>query len=803
MVAPVQRLASDDLGSAVHTNLLSHLPGPFGGGAMQTSVPLAADGRIDVNWTTRRPLLLVSLKTPLGSESVRITPALDPAVPGAAVLAKATFAPYSEQGAAVLVHAPQTAVDVDVVAGFIVRITAERIDEDGTVTAVAGAALQALVEATVLEGTLARLLFVCEYEHARLRRMARELLAMRTLATARRDALDRMGADVGAERFRDEIAFDAASKEIVTRLRMVGGIPGAEPDADYARRLRLYRPFRLRTRRSLVDLLNGPGTDADPNAGLFSGIQGGHRFRVLEADNRIAVALHLIEVGPAGPRVNFLAQIRQDRLIWPSNTPAANTVHSTRFLPQKTRTEINQLRASLRQSFAFAASAAIAPHLVRTLDRAGRLGRALGFAKVWAVTRAQDGAAGSRYELGLGVDVTPPTAAEADDLRTRMLDPNQALPADAELAALVRNARSGTVPAVADDPELAWFWRLCGVQTVHRVDAATLFLSHFPMFGLVLSGATQTATGVGLPLEARYHAPGDPGKNVVLANGLAAAAAAWAADGGAAWTVLSDAQAQARWGLVPVHAPGDPANAVLAGAGLPVVTDPAPAVAALNQLPPELIETVRLDAAQAAQITAGQPAAIAPLAALAGHLRDNGMASVLPLIGAGNEVLLVVGVIGLPEAGINLNERRATGFRWYATPVGASGGAGAAAPGIEIKAIGSRTLFIARAPGVYVAVAVGYARTGLTDPYEFRVELPDKAVLSITEYEFLMNLLGVSHPIGVEINTFSIRREHVDLDGDGIADPLSPAVFRTFRAFQRRRLRGAYDVDPDPGSPVS
>jgi hypothetical protein len=107
--------------------------------------------------------------------------------------------------------------------------------------------------------------------------------------------------------------------------------------------------------------------------------------------------------------------------------------------------------------------------------------------------------------------------------------------------------------------------------------------------------------------------------------------------------------------------------------------------------------------------------------------------------------------------------------------------------------VGSRTTWTPASPGgspgPAAIIALGYARRGLTDPYEYRVELPDAARLTIRQYEYLMNVLQHSFPIGVEINTFSIRQDHVDLDGDGLADALPPALFRSFRQF-RRRERG-------------
>ncbi len=150
------------------------------------------------------------------------------------------------------------------------------------------------------------------------------------------------------------------------------------------------------------------------------------------------------------------------------------------------------------------------------------------------------------------------------------------------------------------------------------------------------------------------------------------------------------------------------------------------------------------------------------------------------------DVLLVVSVIGLPEAGINLSERRATGFRWYVVPIQGPGG--------EVQPVGSRSAFVVRAQGLAALVAIGYARRGNVDPYEYRVDLPDGTLLTVQQYEFLMNVLDHTYPMGVEVNTFDIRHHHVDLDGDGVADPLPPTISRTYRQFVRLRQRGEVGV---------
>jgi hypothetical protein len=152
-------------------------------------------------------------------------------------------------------------------------------------------------------------------------------------------------------------------------------------------------------------------------------------------------------------------------------------------------------------------------------------------------------------------------------------------------------------------------------------------------------------------------------------------------------------------------------------------------------------------------------------------------------------VLLVVGAMPLPVAGINLFEQLSSSFRWYVVPL-----QGAPA---EVRAVGSTTEVVPSGEGLFAVVALGYARRGLTDPYEFRVELPPDALLTLEQYEFLMNLLDHVYPAGVRVNTWTIRQNHVDLKGDGKVYTLDPAISRTYRAFRRRRHRGERSVTLD------
>jgi hypothetical protein len=55
-----------------------------------------------------------------------------------------------------------------------------------------------------------------------------------------------------------------------------------------------------------------------------------------------------------------------------------------------------------------------------------------------------------------------------------------------------------------------------------------------------------------------------------------------------------------------------------------------------------------------------------------------------------------------------------------------------------------------------------------------------------------MNLLDQATPAGVQTNTFRLRHGHVDLDGDGVPEALSPSAARTFRQFRLRSGPGHF-----------
>ena len=807
--------------SASHRNQIQHLTAPFAAGAVNTRVAISNAGLIDVTQfpdeLLREPLILITLTKAIGDRRVRVEAVLSSSNPPTP-LQTLEFAPYTEAGATLPLYRPPVDINTQTAVGFALMLTVTEFanEQDMTSTPILPADINQRLEAHLLQGLMGRMLYLLGAEKQRIRRQAREIIAMRSLDLARDNALDLIGADLGIPRFLDFLRFrkpePGQSPAIFNRFKF-GGLrfgagfsgeiitePRREPDVEYRRRLAIYYPFLVPNHRTILDALNGSGATTDPNRGLLSQLGVQQRFQLLEKSNDFGVAIHLIAVGDTTLRTNFLNYIRNVYLIFPNRNATNDQFHRDRLLPQARKQQIDQLRTRLSQSFTFDANAAIAPMLATTLDLVGRCRQALGIATPWQVFRAQDSrtqAAGgnSRYELGLGIEVVLPTPAELNQMAAQRANPNRTR-ADAEIEGLIQ-AMTPRLPS--DDPEGRWLLESCGIKTTHRTPGDRLYLSHLPTFGMEIAGLANSAAGNPTDLSVRYNAPGDPGSNFVLATGLAAALTTWTNTGNAPWTVLPDADARAAWGRAQV--PGFGVRQILEAAGLSTSDAPDKLAAVIQQLnlapgdggiSDDLFETIRLPTALSTSILSGQNSAISSLRTLVRLLRQNGLSSALPLMTGINEIVLVVGVTNLPGVGINLSERRSTGFRWYVVPIypSASDRQQNQAPADVIGATGSQTQLTPGSPGLLAVIAVGYARRGLTDPYQFRVQLPDNAVLTLLQYEFLMNLLQHLHPLGIEVDTFAIRQNNVDLDGDGNPEPLQTNVSKTYRQFRRSRYRG-------------
>lgn len=789
---PNGRADPDRFASASLRNMAANLTGPLSAGARDLALAIDADASTVLPAGVREPMVIVAPATHLGGETLVVRATATPAGGVPVGLPPLTFASYTESGAFLPLWIPDVAPSsritvVDATLSFAVS----RIGADGVEAEIPAANVAQMLQARVVGGVLGQVLVIVSAEKARVRRVARYCAAMRSVAFAYRDALDRTGADLAVPRLADRIEFDAATRSVIT-------LSAREADEDYRRRLTLSRPFIMPNARSIRRLLNGPGADGEPNQGAIAGLGFASRFKVQEETNGFAVAIRVVSTD-AARRTTFLQYLRDTSLILPGASPSDDAVHAARFLPGALASAQAALRADLRAAFDWPANSAVAPLLARALARLGAARQALGAAGPWQVLRAQDDNGGSRYELGLGVDLSGPEPAELDamaaarpgalaDLETRSAaasstSERRSLNSLHALLAMMEPRPS------ADDPDGQWLLGPCGLRTAHRLDASRLYVSHLSAFGLAVTGPDTVQPAVPVEFSAMMEAPGQASSNVVLVNGLTSAAAAYEADpdsGGAApWETLTEADALAAWAAVPPSGDTGQASLVFKAAGIEPIDKPSRSVEQLAGVSPELRATLRLDPALSADVLAGNLEAAATLRRVTSALRASHLVSVLPLVfnaGGARRVMLVVGVIGLPGAGVNLAERRATAFRWYAVPLHG------ARP--TLGSVGSRAKFTAPGTGLWAVVVLGYARRGRNDPYEFRVTLPEGVNLDLRQYEFMMNVLERSFPIGVEINTFDIRQRHVDLDGDGQPDTLTPSVARTYRPFRRTSYRG-------------
>ena len=499
-------LDSDVFAAASVANMAAHLTAPFGAGAVQTPLPVDAAGAASVAFTSRESLLLCAPRSDLTDTGLRVDVALPD---GAAVTLE--FAPWTERGAALPVYRPPTrdhgyADPFDVTLADLRQVTS-----DGTVTALPAAQITAQLELELLEGIMGRLLYATAAEKPRLRRLARELAAMRRLTGARDDALDRAGADLGVPRFADDLAF--RDGHLVTDTRR-------EPDSEYRRRLAIYRPRLLRTPATVRRLVS----DIDP------------RLTVVEGDSPFALALHVVGVEEPGLRDAFFGFLRTTYLIWPGAD--GDPVHAARFQPDDLRAQVETLRADLREGFDFAGSgpeSALAPMLAAALARVWQCRRHLLATTTWPVQRAQDPTGGSRYELGLGADLEPLPAAELDRLASEHAAGRPA--DDPEIQALID---SMTPRSAGDDPAGRWLLEPCGLRTVHELDSGALYVSHLPALGLEVNGPDHVQPTGWSQILAGSFAAGSPYSALVFYERATGTGAFYSTDGNGGITLLAE-----------------------------------------------------------------------------------------------------------------------------------------------------------------------------------------------------------------------------------------------------------------------
>jgi hypothetical protein len=303
-------------------------------------------------------------------------------------------------------------------------------------------------------------------------------------------------------------------------------------------------------------------------------------------------------------------------------------------------------------------------------------------------------------------------------------------------------------------------------------DRMTGLATAFPATAAPRSPSTVWSSATSAVVSASLSGPG--AEHPALQQALDGAAAAWQARGGAPWrTVLDLAAQQALWAAAT-----DPGTVegVLARLGLPAA--PPTFAASMAAVPTAFVATLVLPAELAAKWRAGDGADVGH--SLIDVLAASGTAAAVGLVTT-TDVALVAAVTSLPGAGLNLSGRSGVGYRWYCLPI-------EGLPG-RVTPAGAATVFQPAADGLSALVVLGYQRIGLADPYEILLNLPDGAVLTPEQYEFLLNVADRAAPAGIQINTLALRQRHLDLDGDGAVDPLPLDAGRVYRRFRHSTLR--------------
>ena len=705
------------------------LIGPLTGATTPAPLPWdsGANARVTVQAGTRYAVLNVTLLVDTEENQCVVVPrVLQPGPP--ANQAALTFAVWSQAGSSLLAYVPSVD-EFGVAPQLQLALSATLIGPDGTTTQLSAAKVRNLLRVDLVQGLTGRVLAAVLAEKQRLRRCAREVAAMRTLALARGTALDRIGSDVGCPRFADELVWDATRRSPATQPLSPPG--RLEDDAEYRARLALLRGWRLPTPVWGESLLN-----SSPGPGLPAPVE------VDETRNAVHVAFRLVAPEAAAGRAALLQTIRAVHLIWPAGSADGDAAHQARLLPQRVQDRVAATRAALAR-WGLPDHQPLAPGpagaLEQLLARCEQLG-----ARPWtAVLAGQQDDGGSRFELGLGATLSAPDAAALDEAvaaAQALGDP-----------ALVPRPRS-------DDPAGAWLLDACGLSTAELLPDGSVFVSTLPMGPLVVDLTPGPDDPLPLTATASLVTAANTGYDAPLAAVVAAMADRH--------LIPVDVSA-----LLPTAQPGSAFPDVvqrLAQLGVPTAEQ-------LNGFGRQLgAVSTRLFAAFDVGAITEQVAGMLTAAAAAGA------SSVVAFIDANGNVVLVFGVTGLPLAGSNLAARQTVLYRWESR--------GLAGDAVRLDPRrGPATHIFAAGTGLSVVSCLAHVRGLGNDPYEWSPALPTGALLTLRQYEHLMNLIELVTPVGVRANTWELRQRHVDVDGSGAPFPLTAAAARTYRHYRTAR----------------
>lgn len=704
-----------------------------------------------VDVVTRYPLVLFTLLRDLGNETFTVTPGVQLASGAPRLQPVVTFAPYSAAGTAVVAAVP--AVDAKgAAAPFTVLAQGQRVASPGSPgVQLSAKELIAAVRADLVQGVLGRLLTVLLDEKGRMRRAAREIRAMRTLATASGNALDRIGDDLSCPRFSDELFWDATRLSPGTRPLQPPGT--REDDVSYRARLRVLRGLRLPAAPWIDSAVNGPGAPGTPGAGFMADVGLSTRIAVDESVNPQLVAMRLVAPDGSGSVPALLDAIRKVHLIWPAGSTTGDTVHRRRLLPPDAVARTNKQRAALA-TWQLPDGQPVAPALAAALsqlnDRCVQLG-----ARPWPrVLNGQSDTGGSRFELGLGALLAAPVAAQLDaavTAATKLKDPT-----------LVPQPRSA-------DPAGAWLLNASGLRTAEQGADGTVFVSTAPMGSLVVNVSPSPGGATPLTISAQLVSATDPDHDVPVVAVIRALATAQLTPVATPATLLAAAQ--------PITAVPGLATA-LAAQRLPGVTAVPDFVAQLSFGSTRDYAIFDLGATRTAAVIA-TPAQLSQLTTSAAQA---GASSVAALATGTGTLALMFGVAGLPLAGSNLAAQHTLIHRWQVRALNS-----ATPAGLDPRR-GARVTVPFAGNGIsVVSCVVSQRTTGANEPYVWRPALPDGVLLTLRQYEHLLNIVELVTSVGVRVDTFAIRTQHVDVDASGKATALTPAAARSYRHYRLAR----------------
>ncbi|MEV1289102.1 hypothetical protein [Micromonospora sp. NPDC049679] len=777
-------------GSGLET-ALDLLTPPFAAAAIRDELTLTG-GRFAVEGPRRHPALLVRLRMALARTAVLVHAEVN-----GEQLAPVVFGAYTAAGSVLPLYVPRLPAGSDGTGSFTVRARVWHVDgadaaaiahDAEAVLVTTGPPLSdadaaTLVDGIVLDGLLSRMVYLSTLEKQRLLAAAREVTAARHVALARGAALDAHGADLAVPRLADE------------------------PDDRYRTRLAVYSSWRLATPAGFSAALNGPGSPEQPAAGLPATVGVTSRFRVLEQAGQLAIAVRLVQVGADVPARERFAGLLTGGLL--ADLDAAPPTQ----LPAATRERLTRVRATLTGALS-RTGGGTRPRYMTTLT-ATSLARAVLLLELLtgdgslSLLRAWTATPDPRHELGLGVTVRRVTATrlgravtaaraarDAAAAGERVQLPGADGDVDPELLAAIVGAEPRDT---ADDPLGAWLFSAAGMATVTAPDDKSVYLSPLPSMGLVVEGPEQVAPGATAEFVARLRQDDSTGRHVLVDEAWQRARAPLAEAGG---NPILLAPEELRTALEELSA---------AAPDLPVVLSPLASIGLAPALPGELatriLEAYDLDLLLGVHVD-DPVGAVNPESDPARELRDRmiarsdaltaaGFHSVRVLPAPSGDGVLLLGALSVLPGGSNRpGEPPPAAYRWYVTELPAVKGGAT----LELqRGAGGRVTVRGRRAGLALLVCVAYARRGLPDPYEVRVELPGDDVLSLEQYGYVMNLLEHLCPLGIEINTFDLRRNHVSVDG-GEPTFLSSRVSRSYTRFRRRRPDGA-DRYPDADPP--